>query len=337
MDVTDSPGPTGASGGGDDYDPWLSDDRDVVVRALDLGPDPVVVLEVARDGSGCPARITYANTAFADLVGLATTDLVGKRVGSIEESGERSDVWTAFGEGIRAPGGPRIQTVIVPSAGGDVVELEAGISPLRVGGVTHHALVVLRPPGGPSAGALVSARRAPAPHHDPVTGLPDRAQLLERLHHSLRPLRTDEVAVLIISVDRLECEPGAPADIRRPSVRPARPATPGVGLPDDVAVEVAERLRAAVRGEDLVARIAPDRFAVVCEPLTDADEARRVLRRVRRYLSTPVETDRALATVSVSHGIAVSHPRDQAEGVLARAEAALAVTPIGGRADGRTG
>ncbi len=322
----------------DDYDPWLSDDRDIVVRAVDLGPDPVAVLEVARDGSECPPRIVYANASFTELVAVATTDLIGRPVTSIDEAGPRAAAWQAFASAVARPGAARIEPVTVPTIDGAAVEMEGGISPLRVGGVTHHALVVLRPAAEPVADALGPGRGRQRPQHDPVTGLPGRAQFLERLHHSLRPLRTDEVAVLIFSVDGLGRETDVPPELRpRRAVLPAAPPVTGVEIPDDVAVEIAERLRLAVRGEDLVARVAPDRFAVVCEPLTDADEARRVIRRVRRYLSTPIETECSLSTLSVSHGMAVSHTRDQAESVLARAEAALAVTPIAGRVDGHTG
>lgn len=331
MHQVDAPGGAPEHHSSDDYDPWLSDDRDVVVRALDLGPDPAVVLEVARDGSECPARITWASVAFTELVGLAAPDVVGKRLDSIEETPARAEAWMAFGEVLSEPGGARIETVPVPSADGDAVKMDAGISPLRVGGVTHHLLVVLRP----ASGGFVAEANRPVPHHDPVTGLPDRSQFMERLHHSLRPLRSDEVAVLILSIDGLDREADSPPRGRGPRL-PA-PGTPADELPDEAAVEVAERLRAAVRGEDLVARVGPTRFAVVCDVLTDADEARRVLRRIRRFLATPIETGRELVSVAVSYGVAVSHPRDQAEAVLARAEAALAVTPIAGRAGGHTG
>lgn len=331
MHQVDAPGGAPEHHSSDDYDPWLSDDRDVVVRALDLGPDPAVVLEVARDGSQCPARVTWASVAFTELVGLAASDVVGKRLDSIEEPAERAEAWAVLGEALSGPGGARVETVSVPSVGGDAVEMDAGISPLQVGGVTHHLLVVLRP----ASRGLVAEVNRPVPHHDPVTGLPDRSQFMERLHHSLRPLRSDEVAVLILSVDGLDREAEPPLRDRGP--RLPVPGAPAGELPDEVGIEVAERLRAAVRGEDLVARVGPTRFAVVCDVLTDADEARRVLRRIRRFLASPIETGRELVSVAVSYGVAVSHPRDQAEAVLARAEAALAVTPIAGRAGVHTG
>lgn len=104
MHQVDAPGGAPENHSSDDYDPWLSDDRDVVVRALDLGPDPAVVLEVARDGSECPARITWASVAFTKLVGLAAPDVVGKRLDSIEETPARAEAWMAFGEVLSGPG-----------------------------------------------------------------------------------------------------------------------------------------------------------------------------------------------------------------------------------------
>lgn len=317
----------------DDYDPWLCDDRDVVVRALDLAPDPVVVVEVARDGSPCPARIAYANHAFAALLGVPAADLPGRELRSAEVAGVDPDAWAVLEVAVAGLGGSRVTDVVVPTRDGGRVEFEAGISPLQVGGVSHHVMVVLRRTG---SRAYADGRRT-APHHDPLTGLPDRFEFLERLHHSLRPLRTDEVAVLILALDGLDVEGGASRAPRRGGPdRPRDAAIVPAAVPDDVALEVAERLEQAVRGDDFVARLAPDRFGVLCESLTDADEARRVLRRIRRYLAAPMEVDREAVTVAVSHGVAVSHPRDQAESVLARAEAALSVTPLAVRVEGST-
>jgi diguanylate cyclase (GGDEF)-like protein/PAS domain S-box-containing protein len=100
--------------------------------------------------------------------------------------------------------------------------------------------------------------------HDALTGLPNRSLLLDRLTSSLARCRRGGVrpSVLFVDLDRFK--------LINDSL--------GHDVGDDVLVEVAQRLRGAVRVCDTVSRFGGDEFVVLCEPPGDPEElARRLL------------------------------------------------------------
>jgi predicted signal transduction protein with EAL and GGDEF domain len=92
-------------------------------------------------------------------------------------------------------------------------------------------------------------------------------------------------------------------------------------------VEVARRLRQAVRAVDTVARLAGDEFVVTCEGLDDlarTDAAlEAVAERVRRALREPVVMSGRRADVTASVGIAVTSTPLDPEVILHHADAAM--------------
>ena len=94
---------------------------------------------------------------------------------------------------------------------------------------------------------------------DPVTGLPNRAAVNDRLATALARLRrgTGVVSVIFCDLDRFKTV----NDVY------------GHQVGDLPLAEVARRLQSAVRPEDTVGRIGGDEFVVVCEGLSDPREA----------------------------------------------------------------
>ena len=129
-------------------------------------------------------------------------------------------------------------------------------------------------------------------HRDPLTGLPNRTVLLERLGDALdRASPSTAVAVLFIDLDHF------------------KQVNDGFGhdAGDLVLVAVAERLCGAVRPTDTVCRLGGDEFVVLCEGIHSQADAQVVLRRVRRSLQRTVATpDGREARISASVGVAVS-------------------------------
>jgi diguanylate cyclase (GGDEF)-like protein len=144
--------------------------------------------------------------------------------------------------------------------------------------------------------------------HDDLTALPNRTLLLDRLHQALarRTGREGAVAVLVCDIDGLR------------AVNDALGRTAG----DAVLVEVADRLTAAVRPGDTVARVGGDEFVVVAEGLFGDAEASDLAERIRRALAAPLVYRRESLTLSSSVGIAVSRG-GTAEDALRDADAAL--------------
>jgi diguanylate cyclase (GGDEF)-like protein/PAS domain S-box-containing protein len=93
---------------------------------------------------------------------------------------------------------------------------------------------------------------------------------------------------------------------------------------DEVLVLVADRLRGAVRASDFVARLGGDEFTVLCENVTDTQEAGAVARRIIDALSPSFLVRGSEVYVTASIGIAVATGDSAtADALLHRADAAM--------------
>ncbi len=145
--------------------------------------------------------------------------------------------------------------------------------------------------------------------HDPLTGLPNRALLLDRVEVSLaRSARVDKsVAVLFLDLDRFKL------------INDSRGHTAG----DVVLQAVAERLRAAVRPSDTVGRLGGDEFVVVCEDAVTVWEATILGERLIQIVQEPFEVEGGEIFVTVSVGIAIAEATASADELLRDADVAM--------------
>ncbi|MCB9373991.1 MAG: GGDEF domain-containing protein [Microthrixaceae bacterium] len=130
--------------------------------------------------------------------------------------------------------------------------------------------------------------------HDPLTELPNRALLEDRLAQAAARLgRTgEEVAVLFCDLD----------DFKEVNDRF------GHVVGDEVLVEVGRRIGSVLRPADTVARYGGDEFVVVCEG-TGAEAAAEVAQRITAALAEPFAGaggGRLEAGLRVSVGVAAS-------------------------------
>ena len=141
--------------------------------------------------------------------------------------------------------------------------------------------------------------------HDELTGLPNRAQLLDRLSDALA-VATDpaEVMVLFCDLDGFK----------------AINDTHGHAAGDAVLAMVAKRLRDLVRTGDLVGRLGGDEFVILPTAL-DRRGAQALAERARVVLAQPVPWEDHLLQVNASIGIATG--RSSAAATLRAADAAM--------------
>lgn len=146
--------------------------------------------------------------------------------------------------------------------------------------------------------------------HDPLTGLPNRALLLDRLSKGLARLqrRQESVAVLFVDLDGFK----------------AINDRLGHQAGDAVLVAVAERLRAALRIQDTVARLSGDEFVVLCEGLPVQPTAGEIAQRLATALAEPVVLGTEHVLVSASIGITVTQDAGHdLEALLREADTAM--------------
>jgi diguanylate cyclase (GGDEF)-like protein len=141
-------------------------------------------------------------------------------------------------------------------------------------------------------------------HHDPLTGLPNRLFLAERLSHALETTaaRGQQLAVLFLDLDRFK------------HVNDTRGHETG----DKLLQEVARRIRDAVRDDDLVVRMGGDEFVVVLQSVRGSDHVHETAARINAALSMPVVIDGRPLVTTTSIGVSM-FPRDGADvGALLR-------------------
>lgn len=138
--------------------------------------------------------------------------------------------------------------------------------------------------------------------HDPLTGLPNRTLLLDRLDHAIaRSHRLNHlVAVMFLDLDRFK--------LINDSF--------GHQSGDQLLNTMAARLRELVREGDTVARLGGDEFVILLEDLTSEDEAARAADAVLTHLSRPVTLNSHELVVSTSIGISVVSKHNQDPGTL---------------------
>jgi diguanylate cyclase (GGDEF)-like protein/PAS domain S-box-containing protein len=127
---------------------------------------------------------------------------------------------------------------------------------------------------------------------DPLTGLANRALLLDRLQQALlkRERSGTQVAVMFIDLDRFKTVND----------------TLGHAAGDQLLLRVAGRFRPLVRASDTIARLGGDEFVVVCEDVAGPEMAVEIAERLLGAVSEPVVIDGHEIKTSASIGITVA-------------------------------
>jgi diguanylate cyclase (GGDEF)-like protein len=134
--------------------------------------------------------------------------------------------------------------------------------------------------------------------HDALTGLPNRALLLDRLKHVIESVRRhpeQKFAVLFLDLDRFKVIND----------------TLGHLVGDHLLAGVGQRIEACLRPGDTVARLGGDEFGVLLEEIENPDDAVLVAERILGSLSRALLVDGHEVFVTTSIGIALR--RDEHE------------------------
>jgi diguanylate cyclase (GGDEF)-like protein/PAS domain S-box-containing protein len=132
-------------------------------------------------------------------------------------------------------------------------------------------------------------------HHDALTGLPNRALLLDRLGQALMQAARYEtrLGVLFLDLDRFK------------SIND----TLGHHIGDELLKHVAERLRGVVRAIDTVSRLGGDEFVIVLQEISGADDAVLVAEKILNALAPAVRIEGHELRATPSIGVSI-YPED---------------------------
>lgn len=147
-------------------------------------------------------------------------------------------------------------------------------------------------------------------YHDPLTQLPNRRLLEDRLEHAIRNARRNgqRMALLLIDLDKFK-----PINDRY-----------GHACGDRVLEAIAGRLRNCVRDTDTVARLGGDEFVVLLPDIEAAEDAVAVAEKIHASIGEPITASEYLHCVASSIGISLYPAHgDDVGALLQRADHAM--------------
>ncbi len=136
--------------------------------------------------------------------------------------------------------------------------------------------------------------------HDSLTGLPNRALLMERLNQSLKRQQRApdrQVGLLFLDLDRFKIINDRLGHL--------------VG--DQLLIALTQRLEKCQRASDTFARLGGDEFVLLLDELTSLEPAIKVAERIHQALDKPFILKNKELFVSASIGIALSSPDHYSE------------------------
>ncbi|GAA5218648.1 EAL domain-containing protein [Corallincola platygyrae] len=130
--------------------------------------------------------------------------------------------------------------------------------------------------------------------HDPLTGLPNRQMLLERLEQAIahHKRHTDhQFALLFVDLDRFK------------RINDSLGHMAG----DQVLIEAGERLVNCIRRNDLLARLGGDEFVILLDTLNHKQAAEEIAQRTLQAISEPFNVEGCSFQIGCSIGLAYCH------------------------------
>jgi diguanylate cyclase (GGDEF)-like protein/PAS domain S-box-containing protein len=261
-----------------------------------LVADNVPALIAFVDGS---ERFQYGNRIYGEWLGVAPEAMAGRTVAEVfgDEAyarmrehirrvlaGEEVEFELATASGMRAR---TLQVSLVPQVdaaghaqgfyllGNDVTPLKRAQEDLRFAAIQLQQ----------------DAQRLEfLAHHDPLTGLPNRAMFADRAREAVAHARrhAKNAAFLFLDLDHFK-------EINDRL---------GHDVGDGLLKAIAARLRATVRGDDFVARLGGDEFCVLLQDIADPREAAAVAQKLIHELGAPYPVGTHELVVGASVGIA---------------------------------
>ncbi len=168
----------------------------------------------------------------------------------------------------------------------------------------------------------IAEQNAAEAMHDPLTGLPNRALVLQRVEQHLASPRGRILALLFIDVDRFKI------------------LNDGLGhmAGDLLLARLADRLEQSLLPGEIAARLGGDEFAILLNASSShaaALGARAAADRIQQLLQLPFLIEQRDVVVNVSIGIAVAKPGDQVGDLVRHADIAMYQAKRGGGAQYR--
>ena len=273
-------------------------------RAFHSSPDAIIITEKAT------GRYIEVNDGLSRLTGYSASDVIGHTVFEFVIMADITQRERLIQE-VQDHGRVRNRELLGRNKNGEIITVDVSIDPLELND-TACLLITAR---DISQLKNAQAQIQHLAYHDPLTNLPNRALLMDRLSQQIALLKRHDLrgALLFLDLDHF------------------KHINDSLGHPvgDSVLKIITARLEASVRMEDTVARLGGDEFVVLISGLEGTrdeviDQVGRLADTLRALLAEPMFLDGHRLQVTPSIGVALipDHGSTPAD-LLKRADIAL--------------
>ncbi len=249
--------------------------------------------------------VSFSRSAEA-IFGYRRDEIVGSGIDVliVRGAGSDGDALDRITATAKLPGGTR--EMMARRKGGEVIPLELAASEVFFNGDVLYILTIRD----------ITVRKHTEEtirnlaYHDPLTGLPNRLLFNDRLTQAIERARRSQhqLAVMILDLDRFK--------LINDSL--------GLASGDQVLRAVGERLVAAVRRSDTVARLGADDFLLLLPGVDGAENTAKVAQKILDTFLPPLQVDDQELHLGASLGITLyPHDGDDAETLIRNADTAL--------------
>jgi diguanylate cyclase (GGDEF)-like protein/PAS domain S-box-containing protein len=260
--------------------------------------------------------ITWVSPTLPGVLGYEPEELIGRDSAEVTHPDDLAEATTAWLACLETQGAIKSTVVRVRHADGSWHWVECiltnRLDDPSVGGVVANVIDI-------SQRKALERRLAHQATHDPLTGLPNRTLLIDRLATAIGRAERhhQETAVLFLDLDNFK--------LVNDSL--------GHAVGDQLLTAVASRIEAALRPSDSVARFGGDEFVVLCEELATPEDAIVIADRILDAINRPIMLSDNEIYVGASIGIAFpTAAHASPEDVLRDADAAMYQAKGRGRA-----
>ena len=255
------------------------------------------------------------NAGATEMYGYTATEMEGQPIAMLEPRERRGEIEDVL-ERLRMGESLVRYETLRRRKNGENLEVAVAVSPIRdeLGELTGIASITRDISDRKRAQELIVFQS----YHDPLTGLPNRALLMERLNLCLAKARRSGklLAVLFLDLDLFKT------------------INDGFGhrAGDSIFQEVARRLILCVRDDDTVSRAGGDEFIVLLPELARAEDASVVARKLLDAIAEPFSWEGRRLDLTTSIGVSVFPDDGQdAETLLRSADNAMSRAKERGR------